>query len=440
MMKVAGYNYKCLCANWNLKTKEGYRIVCPPNESNLDISSLISYSVYCYHAVWITKDGHAFAIGDNIEKQIYECLPKHFIEYKTEVTIQDNDRNTYIPISAVCGRFYTLYLVKSPKGQFKLAYVHSKNNGVPIFLDLNDHNPIALFGGMSNCAVVTDNGSIIIITKAILDSPHTPLESIPLPDGEKTTYVACCDDYIFALSNTGKVYQYRLMAYCPSSSFSEVKKLKGKRFVSLSGTFKSCFAVTDNGLVYGHGSNDHGKLGLGRDMWGTDGFKKIKSLQDYKITNAYAGCFHSIFKTDDGKIVGFGWNRYGELLVDIDPNEDCVFTPTVANITGDVTYCDVGDSLSAVYVGCEPPINSPNQLINEKRSSLEIPVLRVGKSSFPPPKDLPPPQPKEGENETSDSFVEVDDNLLVDETPKYGSYTFWIALILFIILSFYLFH
>lgn len=439
-MKVAGYNYKCLCANWNLKTKDGYRIVCPPRESILDISSLESYSVYCYHAVWITKDGHAFAIGDNIEKQIYDSLPKHFIEYQTEVTIQDDDRNNYIPISAVCGRFYTLYLVKSPKDQFQLVYVHSQNNGIPIFLNIGDQKPIALFGGMSNSAAVTEDGSIIIVTKSLLDSPHSSLKVFPLPDGEKSVYVACCDDYIFSLSNTGKVYQYRLLANCPSNSFSEVKKLKGKRFVSLSGTFKSCFAVSEKGRVYGHGSNDHGKLGLGREIWGTDEFKKIKSLSEYKITHAYAGCFHSIFRTEDDKIVGFGWNRYGELFVDINLDEDCIYEPTVAEIGSGITYCDVGDSLSAVFIGCEPPINSPNQIINEKRKSPEIPVLRLSKSSFPqPPQTQQKTQQKSESSEASDAIIEISENVVVDELAKKKSYNFWIALVVFIFLSYILF-
>lgn len=435
MIKVAGYNYRCLCANWNMKTDDGYKIVCPPTESKLDISTLVSYSVYCYHAVWITKNGHIYAIGDNIEKQIFQTLPKHFIEYQTEITIQDNERRIYNPISAVCGRFYTLYLVKSPSGQFQLVYVHSKNNGTPIFLNTPDQKPIILFGGMSNSAAVTDDGSIIIITKSVLENPNDQLKVFSLPFGENAIYVACCDDYIFALSDQGKVYQYRLLAYCPSSSFSEVKKLEGKKVVSLSGSFKSCFAVTDDGCVYGFGSNDHGKLGLGPELWGTDRFIKINSLKDYKIQQAYAGCFHSIFKTEDGKIIGFGWNRYGELMNGIDPNQESVFTPTVAEIGNDITHCEVGDSLSVVYAGCEPPLNSPNQIITEKRKSPIIPVLRVSVPSFPRP-----PQPQESENDKNTTITNIREEAAIGEQPTNFNSNFWFALVMFIILSFYLFH
>ena len=111
-MKVAGFNIKCLYGKSNQKTADGYSIISPPVDSNLDFKKILSYSMFSYHASWITEDGHAYGIGDNIDKQISDSFPKQFIKEPTEVKIHDKDGKEYIPISSVCGRFYSHYIVK----------------------------------------------------------------------------------------------------------------------------------------------------------------------------------------------------------------------------------------------------------------------------------------------------------------------------------------
>ena len=105
-MKVAGFNIKCLYGKSNQKTADGYSIISPPVDSNLDFKKILSYSMFSYHASWITEDGHAYGIGDNIDKQISDSFPKQFIKEPTEVKIHDKDGKEYIPISSVCGRVF----------------------------------------------------------------------------------------------------------------------------------------------------------------------------------------------------------------------------------------------------------------------------------------------------------------------------------------------
>lgn len=41
-------------------------------------------------------------------------------------------------------------------------------------------------------------------------------------------------------------------------------------------------------------------------------FTEIKSLKKYEIVEVFAGYSHSLFKTDNGKIISCGWNYSGE--------------------------------------------------------------------------------------------------------------------------------
>lgn len=408
-MKVAGFNIKCLYGNSNQKTADGYSIISPPVDSNLDFKKILSYSMFSYHASWVTEDGHAYGIGDNIDKQISDSFPKQFIKEPTEVKIHDKDGKEYIPISSVCGRFYSLYIVKSPDDdQLHLAYIHSQNNGVPIFVNINGQNPVAIYGGMTNSAAITEEGSIVMLNKSIVESKNEITKVYTLPDEEKPIYIACLDDYYFVLSQSGKIYQFCLLSYSLSKSFKIVKEIHKRNFAYLTGSFKHAFAVTDTGRVYGFGSNDHGKLGLGREQWGTDRFKRIKILKDYKIKNAYAGSFHSLFKTEDDSIIGFGWNRYGELFLDINPNDDSVYEPTAAAIDGKATYCTVGDSSTAIFVDCEVPYNSPNQILRDP--PFKMPIIPVPEPleqfSAPPSEEVSTPQ---SEQQSENSTEQISD-------------------------------
>ena len=83
--------------------------------------------------------------------------------------IKDEEGRLWLPISAICGLQYTLYLV-SLVGQdeniAQLVYSHSQlNQKYPLFLKTGSFNPIAIFGGTYNASAINDNGSIIFINK-----------------------------------------------------------------------------------------------------------------------------------------------------------------------------------------------------------------------------------------------------------------------------------
>lgn len=77
-------------------------------------------------------------------------------------------------------------------------------------------------------------------------------------------------------------------------NFSLVEELSGKEIVYLSGAYKHYLAVSKAGHVFCCGSNDRGRLGLGKDISKVFSFTEISSLREYDITEAYAGSYHSL--------------------------------------------------------------------------------------------------------------------------------------------------
>ena len=72
------------------------------------------------------------------------------------------------------------------------------------------------------------------------------------------------------------------------------------------------FAVTDKGEVYAWGRNEKGQLGLG-DTKDRKVPTLIKDLTGHKISKVAVGRNHSLFLTDEGKVLGCGDNRFGQV-------------------------------------------------------------------------------------------------------------------------------
>ena len=103
---------------------------------------------------------------------------------------------------------------------------------------------------------------------AAINSDGSPLSQIQLmflPNSEKAICIGCCDTFVIALSSSGRVYESKL-TIDTKSTFSEVFELKGFKFIDVSGAYTHCLAVTNDGRVFGRGSNLSGQLGLGKEI------------------------------------------------------------------------------------------------------------------------------------------------------------------------------
>lgn len=374
MIKVAGLNeFNQLCTESNNNGIYKTLVVSPPIDLNIKISSLLSFSVYYEHAVWVTTDGKGHAIGLNRDLRICGTIPKDVLRKEIQFEIQDNEGRPRQLLSAVCGLYYTLYMVQSiiPDGYPELAYVfHSINSGIPLFLNISGRNPTSLYGGDSTSAVIDSDGSVIIITPSIFETPTAECQIIDLPDGLKAVSVAFCEKTIIALSKCGRVFEstFSKNKNC-YSTFSEISELRKIEFVQISGTFEHCFAVCSDGSVYGRGSNSYGKLGFDFKIDNVEKFSKIYNLKNFMIKSAFAGSGHSLFQTIEGKVLACGKNNNGQLLLQSGPTKEDVYFPVeVTPLKSPSSFCIAGSSLSVVFLGSEEvPPNNPNTSCNEKR-------------------------------------------------------------------------
>lgn len=354
-MKLCGKN-RCCQLGLNLNEPKIY----PPQDSKLNISSLLSFSVYYEHGVFIKKDGRAFAFGNNTTSKIIGNIPKQIFKEEQEIILKDEKDHLMKFFSAVCGDKYTLYLVSNQNSDKKqLVYAHSNYSGsTPLFLNINDHNPVKLFGGNEAAAAIDAEGSIMIITESVLKSPSNIIEALSLPGGEKASSLACCKKSVIALSCSGRVFGCDLDDGGKPSPFTEVADLAGKGIVQISGSREHFLAVSRSGKVFGRGSNNCGKLGIGKKSDYITNFTEVNLPNKYRIVSASAGYGHSLFLTSEGKVLACGYDGNGELLLNKRSSDD-VLSPIETTITSGATFCIAGGNMSAVFVGVQPPPNTP---------------------------------------------------------------------------------
>lgn len=365
MLDQCGYN-EFFQLNEKSNNQSTYKtpVVSPYLQSQLDISTILSYSIFGNHSIKITQDNRIYAIGDNRDNQISESLPKEVFNQYTEFTIQDPKGRTCSPISSICGKFFTLSLVTNPdhENHFQLVLSYKGiNRNSPLFLNIGDRNPISLFGGYFNAAAIDSEGAILFVNyRKVNISPSQKIEPAFLPEGEKAAKLACCKDVIFCITSSGRLFQS--FTSCQKLAFSEVTDFSGLKIIDISGSFWHCFAVSDEGRVFGWGANYGGRLGLGKEIEEVDKFTEIESLSGHVIKAVFAGSTHSLFVSSEGKVFACGSNTCGELFLAGDPCEEFAFNPVETLIEKDAVFCIAGDTLSAAFIGSCPP-NCPNMKV-----------------------------------------------------------------------------
>lgn len=163
-----------------------------------------------------------------------------------------------------------------------------------------------------------------------------------------------------ALGVSGRVYESRITE-SNKYRFEEVKNLSNLTVVDISGTFDFCFAVLNDGRVFGHGNNIDHRLCLSKTK-SFSTFTFIDSLNEYKIVSLYTGSCHSIFKTTESKMIVCGSNESGQLFI---PHKDFVYQPEEVPRCQGFTFCVTGSGVSAAFFDIEEPSNFSNKKIKE---------------------------------------------------------------------------
>ena len=368
-MKVCGYNrYSTLIEKSNKKNSEGIPFICPPCDSHLNISSLSCFSTCDDHTIWITKESQLYAIGYNKDGRILGTHKKEIIKKGHRIDLKDKEGQPCQPISAVCGLYFTVYLISSSSSQYnQLLYCHCDHkSGTPVFVSIIGRNPIYLFGGCYSVAVVDTEGSIFYMTHGDMMTGKEEMTQLDLPFNEKPVSIACCKSYVIASSQSCRAFCANVACFEETGqdvAFEVLEELEGKEVIELSGINNHVLAVCKNGRVFVRGESISAKLGLGKGRSSELEFTEITALQ-HKIVSASAGGRHSLFITPEGKVLACGASNFGELF-NAERGKD-VYTPAETTISSGATACITGDIVSIAFIETELPINSPNRRIKEK--------------------------------------------------------------------------
>eukprot|EP00897_Mesotaenium_endlicherianum_P004127 jgi/Mesen1/3742/ME000204S03010 len=91
-----------------------------------------------------------------------------------------------------------------------------------------------------------------------------------------------------------------------------IKTLNGFEVLQIGCGDCHCLAIVGSGEVYSWGRNQNGQLGLGHNE---DSLvpQKVQSFDGIRVKMLAAGAEHTAAVTEEGKMYGWGWGRYGNL-------------------------------------------------------------------------------------------------------------------------------
>ena len=141
--------------------------------------------------------------------------------------------------------------------------------------------------------------------------------------------VAAGDLFTVFLTTSGEVYTCGAGSYMGCEKYrnksvpqaERIDSLLGSNAILIAAGDRHAFAVTSTGEIYGWGNGKNGQLGLGEDVFDFEGSHvqiplRISTgdlLNNGYIVGLAAGQSHSLFWTNQGKLLGCGSNKYGQL-------------------------------------------------------------------------------------------------------------------------------
>ena len=134
--------------------------------------------------------------------------------------------------------------------------------------------------------------------------------------GKNIRYAATKGHTSYVINNDGHILKW------PNPGYAEkfTPMIMGVRdnstkFVSLSCGTDYSIALSSNGLLFGHGLNNFGQLGVGDTCDRGDGFTMLRYFKEHgdKMVQVSCGHAHSLAKSSSGKLFAWGLNNNGQL-------------------------------------------------------------------------------------------------------------------------------
>ncbi|KAI9154028.1 hypothetical protein LWI28_020122 [Acer negundo] len=145
---------------------------------------------------------------------------------------------------------------------------------------------------------------------------------VTLSPGVRITTVAAGGRHTLVLSDTGAVltFGWGLYGQCGHGSTNDqlrptcVSSFTGVQVERIAAGLWHTVCISVDGRVYVFGGNQFGQLGTGADQAETlPKLLDAPSLENKRAKMVSCGARHSAILTDDGQVLSWGWNKYGQL-------------------------------------------------------------------------------------------------------------------------------
>eukprot|EP01084_Bolivina_argentea_P237134 398631_1 len=326
--------------------------------------------------IFATTNNEYFSCGDNSYGQCAVATNEQYITKCTQINLQFTNiiNKQFTKINKIFTNISSNSVFWLTKGNemyangrndlYQLGLEYSKNRSSPeIVLDLVD---IIDIQGGSHFSVARDKyGNVYRASQC--DGLWNRIQSFNLI---KIIKIACGDTDALYLSSNGIVYSGSYNLHDMSVSKMQYF-LKNNIFINdiSCGRFHK-LVISNKGTVYSWGFNDHGQCGVGQ----TDDIYMptlVQFSRTERITQIKCGTFHSLIKTQSGKYLTFGSNKYNEVTLN-NQKEDNILSPYYINdIVEKITN---GRPITNVYLGdqCTFILAGYLEYIEEKQKKQDL--------------------------------------------------------------------
>jgi len=267
---------------------------------------------------------------DRMQKEnagAFGLLSSDLIHYTTDSYLNKKEA---VALGSTCRFFATNQnLLKLKKSKHKKVFTYSGCSFI-----LNGHGHLYGIGVLPR---------YLIADKTVLCTPITLPNQIPIREIIHYTIMSSDQSNTVILATDGTVYninnidfsryfpRFLNCGYQANSKLTLISVPENKRIKQVAAGFAHMIALAEDGTVYGHGSNEHGHLGL-NDQINRCEFNLIRVPENHPIKEVATSNRHTLMLANNGTVYGCGENNRGQLGLVCRENQ---LTPTLLPIPDD---------------------------------------------------------------------------------------------------------
>ena len=284
------------------------------------------------HSVFVSKSGQMFVCGYNDNGQCGMGSTQQ-VRQLSQVTSLEGEEITQVHIYNGCehtlavsrdGKLYSFGY--NYRGQLGLGTTNSESTPRPVKSLLSRKVSLAACSYHHSMILCADGALFSVGRNDCGQLGHGDTVDKKVPHLVQNcpkclTSISCGQFHTIAATSGGTAFvcgknDYGQLGFESPENVKVLTKLpreNGQPVLHVCSGYYHTLLLMQNGVVVGFGRNDYGQLGLGHAQPRVHGPHVIASLRDKNVVNISAGCYHSIAITSNGMLYVFGRNNHGQL-------------------------------------------------------------------------------------------------------------------------------